>query len=66
MPKRLVQIAGVLLALALVLFVVSFIMDALRWLLIIAAALLLIAAVTWWRGRRSEDTGSGGSSVTPS
>jgi predicted tellurium resistance membrane protein TerC len=54
LPKRLVQIAGALLALALVLFVVSFLIDALRWLLIIAAVVLLIAAVTWWRGRQSD------------
>jgi predicted tellurium resistance membrane protein TerC len=64
MPRRLVQIAGVLLALALVLFVVSFLIDALRWLLIVAAVLLLIAAGAWWRGRRDDDSGADGSSVT--
>jgi hypothetical protein len=44
-------IAGALLAIALVLFVVSLAIDALRWLLIIAAVVLLAGAFVGWRAR---------------
>jgi hypothetical protein len=49
--RRLLMIAGGLLALALVLAVVSFLIDALRWLLIIAAVVLIVSAVLGWRAR---------------
>jgi hypothetical protein len=49
--QRLMTIAGALLAIALVLFVVSLAIDALRWLLIIAAVVLLAGAFVGWRAR---------------
>jgi hypothetical protein len=55
--QRLMTIAGALLAIALVLFVVSLAIDALRWLLIIAAVVLLAGAFVGWRAR-SDDSSS--------
>jgi hypothetical protein len=52
--KRLMTIAGALLAVALVLFVVSLAIDALRWLLIIAAVVLLAGAVVGWKAKDGE------------
>jgi hypothetical protein len=49
--KRLLMIAGGLLALALVLAVISFVIDTLRWLLIIAAIVLLVSAALGWKAR---------------
>jgi hypothetical protein len=49
--KQLLTIAGVLLALALVLAVIGFVIDALRWLLIIAAIVLLVSAALGWKAR---------------
>jgi predicted tellurium resistance membrane protein TerC len=57
--RRLAGIAGALLVLAAVLAIVSFLLDALRWLLIIAAIVLVVAAVMGWMSR---DRGSGGGS----
>jgi hypothetical protein len=49
------MIAGGLLALALVLFVVSLAIDALRWLLIIAAIVLIVGAVVGWKAKDGDE-----------
>jgi hypothetical protein len=56
--KRLMMIAGGLLAVALVLFVVSLAIDALRWLLIIAAIVLIVGAVVGWKAKDGDEPGS--------
>lgn len=49
-----VQLVVVLLAAALLLVVLSFVISALKWLLIIAAVLVAVGLVAGWRpGRRS-------------
>lgn len=52
--KRILTIAGALIALALVLGVVGIVLRALRWLLILAAIILVIGAVLGIVGRKDE------------
>jgi hypothetical protein len=52
------MVAGGLLALALVLFVVSLAIDALRWLLIIAAIVLIVGAVVGWKAKDGDEPSS--------
>lgn len=56
---RLAGIVAGLLVLALVLFIVSLVLDALRWLIIVAVIVLLIAGAVGAVGRRSSGDGPG-------
>lgn len=49
--KRILRIAGLLIALAVVLAVIGLVLRALRWLLIVAAVVLVIGAIFGYRGR---------------
>ncbi len=49
--KRMLRIAGLLIALAVVLAVIGLVLRALRWLLIVAAVVLVIGAIFGYRGR---------------
>ena len=54
--KSAVGIGVGLLVAALILAIVGFVVDVLRWLLIIAAVLVLASAVATWLSRRSGDS----------
>ncbi len=54
--KNIAGIVGTLVVLAIVLAIASFLLDALRWLLIIAAVVLVAAAVVGAIGKRTRGT----------
>ncbi|MEX0835485.1 MAG: hypothetical protein WD010_05310 [Nitriliruptor sp.] len=57
--KNIAGIVGALLVLAVVLAIVSFLLDALRWLLIIAAVVLIAAALVGAVGKRGRGGDAG-------